>query len=280
MSNEENKQRTEEPAPLGSVLLDLGQRLIPRLQAFQRSLRAFAVTAEPYLRNFLENVKTVPSRISAVQRILARRGWFIPPEVPAMTFLNLVEEYSTAGQMKELDQLMTKYIDSRLDELEANLIAGYPHRAALFEEAFKAHRQGMYASSVTILLSQADGVCIDSFGQRFFSMETVKGGVKQPKTKRIIQAQGASMLQEMMLEPLLSGSGMGAGEKEQAAYSDSPNRHTVMHGIDTKYPSKMNSAKAISLVAYLGITARKTIEDLNVGSTTLSITTKSNDISP
>jgi len=152
---------------------------------------------------------------------------------------------------------MTKYIESPLDKIEADLIARYPNRAALFEEAFKAHRLEMYASSISILLSQADGLCIDSFGQKFFSMETVKGGVKQPKTKKIIQAYGASVLQQMMLEPVLSGSGMGAGEKEQGCYSDSPNRHTVVHGIDTTYPSKMNSAKAASLVAYLGSTHSK-----------------------
>jgi len=266
MSNEEHTRPTEEPQPLGSVLADLGHRLIPRLQAFERSLRAFAVAAEPYLRNFLENVRTVPGRVSGVQQILARRGWFIPPEVPAMAFLNLVEEHYAAGRMKDLDDLMTKYIESQLDKIEADLVARYPKRAGLFEEAFKAHRLEMYASSISILLSQADGLCIDSFGQKFFSMETVKGGVKQPKTKKIIEAYGASVLQQMLLEPLLSGSGMGAGEKEQASYSDSPNRHTVVHGIDTTYPSKINSAKAVSLVAYLGSTIQKTIEEMKLKS--------------
>ena len=45
MSNEEHRQPTEEAQPLGSVLADLGHRLIPRLQAFERSLRAFAVVS-------------------------------------------------------------------------------------------------------------------------------------------------------------------------------------------------------------------------------------------
>lgn len=195
MSNEEHTQPTEETQPLGPALADLGHRLISGLQSFERSLRAFAVAAEPYIRNFLENVRRVPGRVSAVQQILARRGWFIPPEVPAMALLNLVEEHNAAGRMKDLDDLMTKYIESQLDKIEADLVTRYPNRAALFEEAFKAHRLEMYASSISILLSQADGLCIDSFGQKFFSMETVKGGVKQPKTKKIIQAYGASVLQ-------------------------------------------------------------------------------------
>ncbi len=103
-----------------------------------------------------------------------------------MSFINLVEEHSVAGRMKELDELMTRYIDSQLSEIEAELVARYPKRAALFGEAFKAHRLEMYASSITVLLSQPDGICLDLLGQKFFSMETGKGGVQQPKTKRVI----------------------------------------------------------------------------------------------
>ena len=261
MSNEDHKQPNENANGLGSALRDLGQQLIPRLQEFERTLRELMVAAKPYLANLVKNVKALPARTAEVQRILARRGWFIPPRVPAMTFLKLVEEHSAKERMKELDELMTNYIDSQLNEIEKDLVARYPNRAAFFVEAFKAHRLEMYASSITVLLSQADGICIDSLGQKFFSIETV-AGVKQPKTKKVIEAYGAGALQEMMLEPLLSGSGMGASEKEQALYSDSLNRHTVMHGIDTTYASKVNSAKAISLVAYLGSTAQRTIKEM------------------
>lgn len=261
MSNEDHKQPNENANGLGSALRDLGQQLIPRVQEFERTLRELMVAAKPYLAILVKNVKALPARTANVQRILAHRGWFIPPRVPAMTFLKLVEEHSAKERMKELDELMTNYIDSQLNEIEKDLVARYPNRAALFVEAFKAHRLEMYASSITVLLSQADGICIDSLGQKFFSIETV-AGVKQPKTKKVIEAYGAGALQEMMLEPLLSGSGMGASEKEQALYSDSLNRHTVMHGIDTTYASKVNSAKAISLVAYLGSTAQRTIKEM------------------
>jgi hypothetical protein len=181
-----------------------------------------------------------------------------------MAFLKLVEEHSANGRMRGLDELMRNYIDSQLNKIEEDLIARYPNRAARFVEAFMAHRLEMYASSITVLLSQADGICIDSLGQKFFSMETV-AGVKQPKTKKIIEAYGAGALQEMLLEPLLSGSGMGTSEKEQALYSDSLNRHTVIHGIDTTYPTKADSAKAISLVAYLGSTAQRSIKEMKLG---------------
>src|SRR5215213_4055990 len=70
-----------------------------------KHLAAPAAMAPTITANFrnrtLENVRTVPGRVSAVQQILARRGWFIPPEVPAMAFLNLVEEHNAAGRMKD-----------------------------------------------------------------------------------------------------------------------------------------------------------------------------------
>jgi len=270
MNTEEPKQPNEGMAEIVTSLRALGQQLIKGMQEFQRVFDEVVKNAGPFLANLEANVKAIPGRTIAVQQTLARRGWFLPPRAPAMTFINLVEERSASSQMKELDALMTDYIDSKLSEIEDDLVARYPKRKALFEEAFKAHRQGMYASSITVLLSQADGICADLLGEKFFSMEMVKGGVKQPKTKKVIESYGAGMLQEMMLEPLLSGSGMVASEKDQASYPDSLNRHTVMHGIDTVYPSRMNSAKAISLVAYLGGIAHKIIEEMKSGATAAS----------
>ena len=94
MSNEDHKQPNENANGLESALRDLGQQLIPRLQEFERTLRELMVAAKPYLANLVKNVKALPARTAEVQRILARRGWFIPPRVPAMTFLKLVEEHS------------------------------------------------------------------------------------------------------------------------------------------------------------------------------------------
>jgi hypothetical protein len=272
MSTIEDKKPKEDFPAIASVLRDLGRQFLSHVKVLQQALHEAAEAAQPFFANLQANIKALPGRITDVQRTLARRGWFLLPNAPAMKLINLVEEYSSAGRMIELDELMMRYIDSQLDEIEADLVSRYPARAALFEEAIKAHRQEMYASSITVLLSQADGICVDLLGQKLFSMETGKGGIPQPKTKRVIESYGVSVFQEMMLEPLLSGSGMGAGEKAKGFYPDSPNRHIVMHGIDTTYPSHMNSTKVISLVAYFGGIVHEIIEEVKVASASNSST--------
>jgi hypothetical protein len=276
MGMPENKETNEAEPSIGSILRELGQQFQQYVKVLQQAAHEAMEVARPFFANLQANMGALPGRITATHQTLARRGWFFPPLAPAMTFINLVEEYCAAGRMKELDELMMSYIDSKLDEIEAELVARYPNRAVLFEEAFKAHRQEMYASSITVLLSQADGICVDLLGQKLFSMEMVSGGVQQPKTKKVIESYGAGVLQEMMLEPLLSGSGMGAGERAQGSYPDSLNRHTVMHGIDTTYPSRMNSAKVISLMAYLSGTAHEIIEKIK----SVSVPDSSNTTSP
>ena len=58
------------------------------------TLRIFALLefarASPSLRcNCLNQVSTAIARIANVQRILVRRGWFIPRKIPAMAFMKL-----------------------------------------------------------------------------------------------------------------------------------------------------------------------------------------------
>jgi len=89
MSNEDHKQPNENANGLGSALRDLGQQLIPRVQEFERTLRELMVAAKPYLAILVKNVKALPARTANVQRILARRGWFIPRKIPAMAFMKL-----------------------------------------------------------------------------------------------------------------------------------------------------------------------------------------------
>jgi len=65
MSNEECKQLNDDVKALGSALRDLGQQLVPRVRAFERTLRELMVVAKPYLINFVENVKALPARTAS-----------------------------------------------------------------------------------------------------------------------------------------------------------------------------------------------------------------------
>jgi hypothetical protein len=44
---------------------------------------------------------------------------------------------------------------------------------------------------------------------------------------------------------------ISANQQERKIYPEVLNRHEILHGVDVAYPSKRNSLKAISLLAYL-----------------------------
>jgi hypothetical protein len=177
--------------------------------------------------------------------------------MPAMDVLNLEEEFAQS-RPDVVDDKMAQMVGDSLDQTERQLNVDFPHRSAIFKEAFKAHREGRYASAITLLLTQADGICSEVFGVVFFSVER---GTSDPRTRQIVEALQLDLFEEMMLEPLITRGGVSARDHELSQYPDSLHRHQILHGKDTAYGNKKNSLKAISLVGYLGGLAKQTIDD-------------------
>jgi len=112
-----------------------------------------------------------------------------------------------------------------------------------------------------VFFAQADGICIELLGKKFFSKER---NSDDPLTRKVVEALPIERFVSVLLEPLKTRGGVSANWKEEALYPDIVNRHRVLHGIDTAYPSKVNSLKAISLVGYLGGLAHEIINEAKV----------------
>jgi len=102
------------------------------------------------------------------------------------------------------------------------------------------------------LLAQADGVCVDMFGEKLFSKQNGK-----PKTaNKVREIVGDNYILEGVVEFLLSGSALmlypnEMKEKRKDSNYSVLNRHEIMHGADKNYGSETNSLKAISLITLL-----------------------------
>lgn len=151
---------------------------------------------------------------------------------------------------------MSQMVESCLNEVETQM-ADFPSRAAIFKEAFQAHYEGRYASAITLMLTQTDGIFAELFGVVFFSIER---GTSDPRTRKLVEALQLEMFEEMILEPLVTRGGVSASNSELSLYPDSLHRHPILHGKDIAYATKINSLKAISLVGYLGGLAKHTID--------------------
>lgn len=225
------------------------------IEAFKKRANEIAVIVQPALDRLRANMQLIPERTKNLQRNLAKRGWYLLPQTP-MTFYKFENESEETTD--EVDSSMTQLVEHYLSEVESDLIAEFPDRAAIFREAFQAHRDGKYASAIALLLTQADGIVSDVLGRSFFSKER---NSPDPRTRILIEDLQLDVYREMMLEPLMTRGGVSANEQELHLYPDSLHRHQILHGLDTSFPSKINSLKAISLVGYLGGLAKDIIVD-------------------
>jgi len=163
--------------------------------------------------------------------------------------ITLIDE----GEFKELDETMGAWTLKLLDETEEELCASFPHREALLREAFTNYREDRYASSITLLLTQIDGMCHDLFDIVFFKVKQ-----KAPEVREKIQQLGLDMFAEILLHPILIKSGINASDEqiEKGEFSQSPHRHAILHGRDVGYANELNNLKIISFAGFMGSTVR------------------------
>jgi len=227
------------------------------MEAFRTRATEIAAIVGPVLAEISANVQKLPDRTINLQRNLAKRGWYAMPEMP-LPDLFALEDVFDIDRRDVIDDRMTQMVESCLDEVEAQLINDFPARGSIFKEAFEAHSEGRYASAITLLLSQTDGICYELFGVVFFSVER---GTDDPRTRKVVESLQLEVFEEMILEPVMTRGGVSARDTELSQYQDSLHRHQILHGKDSNYASKINSLKTISLVGYLGGVAKQTIDD-------------------
>ena len=191
------------------------------------------------LRRLLRWLEEQPLQDKESLTKLAYRGWFLGSRMAVAAIPRLGS--AVEGMPKEVDLAITQHVRRQLDHIEAALIESYPLRSHLFQEAFSAHQESRYVSSIPVFLQQADGVFYDTFGRSLFRKEG-RGAVsafRSEVTGRFFQA----VLHPLTLDPLL-----WANTDTLDDTFEGLNRHQVIHGMKVNYDTELNSLKAISLL--------------------------------
>lgn len=256
MADEQKPTLGKTAASLFDQFRNILQAAATGMDAFRKRANDIAAMVAPVIEQIHADIQMLPDRTIALQRRLAERGWYALPNMPITHLFDLEDEFAK-NRMAVVDDRMSQMVESCMNAVEAQVAADFPNRAAIFKEAFQAHDEGRYASAITLMLTQADGICAELFGVVFFSIER---GTSDPRTRKLVEALQLEMFEEMILEPLVTRGGVSASDNELNLYPDSLHRHTILHGKDTAYATKINSLKAISLVGYLGGLAKHTID--------------------
>lgn len=251
-------QMTEMVARVASAMLQIREQfqavatnVANGFLAFQRNIGLVAEHVAPVLKNLLEGFRQLPEAMRRAALALAQEGWFISPDMP------LTEPIEAAtlvldGKAVEAESLLANYFESRLDEIEATLVAALPQRAKLISSAFAAHREGKFELAIPVLLAQTDGVCIDIADRALFMSERgrKKGDSRRPGTAPFVEGFQNDALWSALLSPLGQALPINFTEAERGDDFTGLNRHTVLHGEALDYGTKVNSLKSISLLSY------------------------------
>jgi hypothetical protein len=225
------------------------------------------------LREEAENIISLPfteeefaSSAVRVQRRLASQGWYLPfGSLIPIQVVALGSEIDTMPQL-ELERTLIEFARIHLDEVQQTARACWPERAHILDDAFSAHRKGLYTLSIPALLAQADGISQDLLGTQMYkrkrgqpcTSEAIDISLANIDIKYVREPRRLGALDRMIFDPLrspnaLSENSFNRDSKKVVDQEVKPlNRHGVIHGSDTDYPTESNSFRCIMMLGYLG----------------------------
>lgn len=192
MNDEQKQDAGKIAASLFDQFRNVLQAVATGMDAFRKRANEIAAVVGPVIAQIHANIQTLPDRTIRFQRRVAERGWYALPNMPIADLFDLEDEFAK-NRTVAVDNRMSQMVESCLNELETQMAADFPSRAAIFKEAFQAHYEGRYASAITLMLTQTDGICAELFGVVFFSIER---GTSDPRTRKLVEALQLEMLED------------------------------------------------------------------------------------
>ena len=229
--------------------------IAPLIEKMQRRHEAIKDAMRPLVEMMQKSSQVRP----AVMAYLIDCGWFVTMDFPIGWFVHL-EEWRVAGQHDEVEAAMSRFARGQADETERLLGERFPARTAILADAFAAHRERRYTLSIPVLLAQADGIGCEILGRprQFFKSKrpkALKGKLAEfelfgePYTPWGVFAE---MLGQLDGNLSIEVDTDRRDERRRIEEWFCPlNRHGVLHGIDTDYPSEANSLRCVLLLRYL-----------------------------
>lgn len=216
------------------------------IQPVAESLASLQQHIGPIFAEIARIAQGLPERTRRALATLAQHGWYLDPEMDLPGIADLIQLFER-GETTAAHGQLASYFDQRSEAILDALCAAFPSRAKIFISAFKAHKIGEYELSVPVLLAQADGICLELTGVQLYSKR------RDGKTTRVSEAIATFNVDSFtaaLLHPLTEVFPITFSSHERAGLADILNRHAVLHGESVSYGNRINSCKAISLLAF------------------------------
>lgn len=213
-----------------------------------------------------DKLAKLPTRSRRAMDTALSQGWFFIWHHSMQTVLILIDEIEAAGNDQEkIDTLLKDHYIEHLDLYAEKLFEKYPERKFAIEAAISAHKnlglQGYYLST-PVFLAQADGIFSETCQISMAMGKSRKEGEGVKGLEKIRDIIGTDEEAGDLLSPLfdLHQSNLLKSEKDRNAefkrtgvVFNALNRHQVIHGEVSNYGSEINSLKAFSFLAFIGL---------------------------
>jgi hypothetical protein len=177
-------------------------------------------------------------------RILAQNGWFTSDRYTPLDAVYPIADLFRAGRTAEGHAKMRSHFADIHQNIQNYLTRKFPDRRGILLKGFQAHNTGDYELSVPVFLAQAEGIAQGVLGESIYSSKKIQA---KEKRKGFLPDDG---LDGCVLRLVLGKLPLTECTNSPAYRPEHLNRHAVLHGIDTKYGTEINSYKAISWLQY------------------------------
>jgi hypothetical protein len=208
-------------------------------------------------------LESMPARSREVMSRASAQGWFFNWENSLEEVLNLIESLQTANT-DEVDEILKTHYTKDMDWYVIQLANAYPDRKQAIAAAVNAHKnygtEGYYIS-IPVFLAQADGIFSEITGitsamDKVRNSDVIKGSAW---VQNIIgdNEEVKDLLYQLLnlhtMDILKSKGQRDKESREKGKIFDALNRHQVMHGEVSNYGTELNSFKAFSFLAFIGL---------------------------
>ena len=190
------------------------------------------------------------SRLIAYRTTLwAQHGWFPSAWETPLSLISQTAGLLGTSQHEEAEQAIAAHFERDRGNLIEWVTKRHPEREPIISDALAAHDEGRFALSIPVFLTQADGI-----GAGYFGIDSIYSANERTferiKSKFDEQNDGFRVRYLHFLVGSLTP--LNASRTKRGRYTSPFNRHTVIHGESTDYPSKVNSLKSISWLHFVG----------------------------
>lgn len=214
-----------------------------------------------------QRLDAMPTLSKNAMNLALSKGWFFGWHDSLEDVLLLVEELSRVPE--KLDEIMVQYHRKKLDFVENELVRCYPKRLKPIEAAFTAHKnlgEIGYFLSIPVFIAQTDGILTEiTKVESPMSTRKTKGQRKEINAADTLRNRiGSKTELHDLLQPLLiikQSDFLKSSAERNKTSVDVLNRHQVMHGESCDYGNEINSLKALSLLAFVGIHLPMVLEE-------------------